>query len=225
LISGATTLTPKPSPLRTSRTNRWVRAAALLAVLAVIVGSRHWWAGAIASSLICSEDIAKSDLLLVENFDPAYEVFERAAILYRGGVAARVIVPVLAASDGVEKAVAIGTAELLTRLAHLPTMELVPLEMREPITMNAAKQLLEFLTREHITSVTVVAPGFRSRRSVLVYETILTPAGITVRCVPVIGRTTPDNWTTTWHGIQDVALQFLKLQYYRFYVLPMRSAQ
>jgi hypothetical protein len=38
--------------------------------------------------------------------------------------------------------------------------------------------------------------------------------------VPVFGTTTPENWTGTWHGIQDVALQFLKLSYYRMYVLP-----
>jgi hypothetical protein len=28
------------------------------------------------------------------------------------------------------------------------------------------------------------------------------------------------NWAQSWHGIQGVSEQFLKLQYYRFYVLP-----
>jgi hypothetical protein len=43
--------------------------------------------------------------------------------------------------------------------------------------------------------------------------------GIKVHCVPVFGQKSPANWTKTWHGIQDVTEQFLKLQYYRFYVL------
>jgi hypothetical protein len=195
----------------------------MVAALAAIFGSRPWWARAIGNSLVCSESVASSDALLIENFDPEYEVFQRAADLYRAGIASRVVVPVLAESEGAERKVATGTAELLASVAHLPSMELLPLEIREPITLNAAKQVREFLTRGRVTSITVVAPGFRSRRSMLVYKTILAPAGIAVRCVPVVGRTTPDNWTATWHGVQDVALQFLKLQYYRFFVISLRS--
>jgi len=40
-----------------------------------------------------------------------------------------------------------------------------------------------------------------------------------VRCDPVFGRATPERWSNTWHGIQSVAEEFVKLQYYRFYVL------
>jgi hypothetical protein len=42
--------------------------------------------------------------------------------------------------------------------------------------------------------------------------------------VPVLGEKTAKNWTKTWHGIQDVTEQWLKLQYYRFYVLWGRLA-
>ena len=66
----------------------------------------------------------------------------------------------------------------------------------------------------------LVTPGMRSRRSDLVYRSVLAPAGISVLCVPVFGRSTPDNWWHTWHGIQEVLEQSGKLQYYRFYVLP-----
>ena len=69
----------------------------------------------------------------------------------------------------------------------------------------------------------MVTPGFRSQRSSLVYQAVLAPAGIAVYCVPVFGQKTPANWTETWHGIQEVAEQFLKLQYYRFYVLLTRT--
>jgi hypothetical protein len=54
----------------------------------------------------------------------------------------------------------------------------------------------------------------------LVYDTVLGSAGMQVRCEPVVGRTTPENWFETWHGIQGVLEQVIKLQYYRFYVIP-----
>jgi hypothetical protein len=53
---------------------------------------------------------------------------------------------------------------------------------------------------------------------------VLTPALIKVYCVLVFGQHTVQNWPATWHGIQDVALQFIKLQFYRFYVLPRAAA-
>jgi hypothetical protein len=49
---------------------------------------------------------------------------------------------------------------------------------------------------------------------------VLGDHGMRVGCDPVFGETHPENWTHTWHGIQSVGEQFLKLQYYRFYVLP-----
>jgi hypothetical protein len=68
--------------------------------------------------------------------------------------------------------------------------------------------------------VVFVTPAFRSRRSSLVYEAVLGGAGITARCVPVFGQGTPETWTNTWHGVLQVAEQYAKLQYYRYYILP-----
>ena len=70
----------------------------------------------------------------------------------------------------------------------------------------------------------VVTRGFRSKRSLLVYHAVLDPVGIKVSCMPVFGQKTPDNWTVTWHGIQEVIEQFLKLRFYRFYVLWHKPA-
>ncbi len=61
--------------------------------------------------------------------------------------------------------------------------------------------------------------GFRSKRSSLIYQAVLAPAGITVSCIPVFVGAAPENWSQTWHGIAEVTEQFLKLQFYRFYVL------
>ena len=72
---------------------------------------------------------------------------------------------------------------------------------------------------QKVKSIIVVTPVFRSRRSLMIYDSVLAPAGITVRCSPVIGLKTVDNWTQTWHGIQEITEQFIKLQYYRFWLL------
>ena len=167
--------------------------------------------------------MGRSDIILVDNVDPDYLLFERAATLRNAGLASRVLVPVQVSHES-ERAnsVAIGIAELMARAAQVRAPEIMPIRASEPISLNAAYLIRDFLTREHLRIVIVVTPGFRSKRSSLIYHTVLPPAGITVHCLPVFDRT-PANWTKTWHGIEDVAEQFLKLQYYRFYVLPFLS--
>jgi len=118
--------------------------------------------------------------------------------------------------------VSAGFVEVMARLARLPKAELVPIKEREPIVLNAAYQLKDFLTGQSVRSVLVVTSALRSRRSQLVYGHVFGDAGIAVTCVPVYGTVRPDNWSDTWHGIQQVTEQVLKLQYYRLYVMPFR---
>jgi hypothetical protein len=196
----------------------------LLGILLVSV-TREFWMLRIGQSLVCTEEMRPSDVILVENFSPAYLVFERAAALHQAGLAARILVPTGASRDP-ESAdpVSQGMTELIARVARLQDPEILPIRMLEPVSLNAAYQIRDFLTKEHLRSVIVVTDGFRSQRSALVYHAVLDPVGIKVGCMPVFGKTTPKNWTVTWHGIEDVTEQFLKLQYYRFYILWTRSA-
>jgi len=108
----------------------------------------------------------------------------------------------------------------MARQARLGAWEIVPIREAEPISLNAAHQIRDQLASKQIGSIIVVTPGFRSRRASLVYRTVLHEVGTRVSCAPVFGRTTPERWTDTWHGIQQVTEEFLKLQYYRFYVIP-----
>ena len=203
-----------------------VRLAALGFVIVLGVVTRGFWTAQIGRSLVCTGEVAQSDVLLVENFDPNYLLFERAAALQRAGWAARVLVPTQASRDPeVANAVSQGIAELMTRLARVQGLEIMPIREIEPISLGAAYQIRDFLLREHLGSVIVLTPGFRSRRSSLVYHAVLDSAGIRVYCQPVFGQRTPENWTGTWHGIQEVTEQFLKLQFYRFYVLPLSEAR
>jgi len=110
--------------------------------------------------------------------------------------------------------------QLMTTLSRLGSIEVVPIREIEPISLNAARDVLRFMERERIRSVVVVSPLFRSRRSALVYEATLGAAGIVVKCEPVQDHGDASKWTHTWHGVQNVLEQWLKLQYYRMYVLP-----
>jgi len=206
-----------------TRTTWKFRAGLVAFVLAAVWLSRGWWAVAIARSLVCDGNSAPSDAILIENFDPDYLVFARATELRRSGFAARVLVPIAAGTGSAETdAVGLGTAELMAKIARLGALDIVPIQSVEPISLNAARDILRYLERESIHSVIVVTPLFRSRRSALVYGATLGRAGIAVRCEPVQGPRALNAWPQTWHGVQDVAEQWLKLQYYRLYVLPFR---
>jgi len=206
-----------------TRTTWKFRVGFVVLVLAVVWLTSSWWTVAIARSLVCEANGAPSDAILIENFDPDYRIFEQATRLRKAGYASRVLVP--AAQDPnssdvnmVERA----TAEMLARLSRLGEFEAVPIQLVEPISLNVARDVLRFMQKERIRSVVVVSPLYRSRRSALVYEATLGRAGITVRCEPVRPRNLAP-WAESWHGVQDIAEQWLKLQYYRLYVLPFRT--
>jgi hypothetical protein len=202
------------------RTTWKLRLAILTLGLLLVSVTRGVWTRWIGHSLVCREAVGHSDILIVENFTPNYLLFERAAAIHAAGFAPRILVPTPATSDPLKpNVVSRGFVEVMARTARMPEPEILPIQMSEPISLHAAHQIRDFLTTAHLQSVIVVTSGFRSQRAWLIYQRVLVPAGIRVYCVPVFGQKTPANWSKTWHGIQEVVEQFLKLQYYRFYVL------
>ena len=184
-----------------------------------------WWTAAIARSLICDRSVAPSDAILIENFDPGYLLFERARQLRNAGLAPRVLVPVVTGdASGEANSVARSIADMMATLSRVGPVEIIPVRQVEPISLNAARDVLRFSQQQGIRSVIVVSPLFRSRRSELVYRATLGKAGVTVRCDVVEGTRDATTWTDTWHGIQNASEQWLKLQYYRLYILPFRVA-
>jgi hypothetical protein len=199
-----------------------VLSVAILCVAALLIWLTHaFWTRRLAETLVCTEHVRKSDALVLENFDPPdYPVFKRAAELQKMRLAGRVFVPVPPEGDlQTPNEVSKGIAEVMARVAGLSTMELIPIQLNEPITLNAVKQILVVLMKEHVTSVVVVSPAFRSERAWLVHNAVLAPAGIQVGCAPAFGFRTPNNWTRSWHGMENVSEQVVKLMYYRFWVL------
>jgi hypothetical protein len=207
------------------RTTWKLRLGVLVLVTGVAWLTSGWWTVAVARSLVCEKNPMRSDAILIENFDPDYLLFEHATTLRRAGLAPRVIVPIKIDHTSEPNMVSLGTANLMANIAHVGGFEIVPMQEVEPISLNAARDVLRFVQREGIRSVIVVAPYFRSRRSSLIYGATLGRAGIRVTCDPVRGLQADDSWVQSLHGIQNVLEQWLKLQYYRLYVLPFRLEQ
>jgi len=197
------------------------KLGALLLIFITVAATKGIWSLRLADSLMCVEKTDHSDALLLENFDSDYLVFERAEGLRNAGVASRMLVPLIGVrEEDISNSYQLDFASAMARVARLPHIEPVAVPNRdEPISLNAAKQIRDFLVREKLRSIVVVTPAFRSRRSEMVYKSVFSPSGIRVGCARTISATKPENWMDTWHGIQEFAEQFLKLQYYRFYVL------
>jgi hypothetical protein len=205
------------------RTTWKLRSGVLVVVLLTGALTSRLWTGQIGRSLVCAGDLAPSDVILIENFDPHYILFERAATLEKAGLAPRILVTVQASPDpGVANPVSAGIAQVMARQARMRVWEMILVRDAEPISLNAALQVRDHLVREQVKSLIIVTSALRSQRSMLVYRTVLGRGGPQVRCDPVFGLTTPERWTKTWHGIQGVTEEILKLQYYRFYVIPFR---
>ena len=94
--------------------------------------------------------------------------------------------------------------------------KLMPINALEPIRLNAAREIRTFMTREHLSSAIVVTSAFRSERSSRIDEAVLPPVGIRVSCAPAFTGASLQDWSRTWHGVQEVTEQVVKLQYYRF---------
>ena len=200
----------------------WKLRIALVAFLIVILWlSSGWWSVAIARSLVCEASLEPSDAILVENFDADYLLFQRARELRRAGLASRVLVPVSVDPGTMNpNAVELGIADVMANVSHIGQIDIIPVREVEPITLNALRDVQSFLEREHIRSLIVVTPLFRSRRSALVYGATLGRAGVALHYQPVQGSRGINTWTRRWHGAQEVTEQWLKLQYYRLWILP-----
>ena len=206
------------------KTTRAFKAAVIIAFVLLCYLMEPVWAHAVGDSLVCAQDdpIERADAILVDDFDRDYLLYERARHLEEDGLSSTVIAPVSLFAGGSISPVSEAMVDVLARLARVKQVTKVPVSIVEPISLNAAFDLRRFMKRNGIRSVMVVTPAFRSARSMMIYRTVLEPAGVSTHCSPVFDERTQDNWTRSWHGIQDVALQFAKLQYYRWYVLPFR---
>lgn len=203
------------------RTTWKLRLLMAVLLLGLLITTSGWWIPALGWSLVCSSVIEKPDLILIDNLDSDYLLFEKAADMKRRGTCNRVLIPVMAAGQDTEKPclVALGIADLMIRLTRLEGVEIFPITEAEPITLNMARQVGDYLKGGDVRTVLILTPGFKSRRIHLIFSKVLGKAGIETYCLPVWGSHRPANWASSCHGIQEVFLQYAKLAYYRLWVL------
>ena len=128
---------------------RWSFRLAFLALLSLLLLlTGRFWLATVAESLVHSSELRPADAIIVENLETEYLLFEQAGRIQRKYAVSRVIVPILApASDLKHRAgsVPVGLAEVMIRVAGIRNAELVPVQLEEPISLNAARQLLDYL--------------------------------------------------------------------------------
>jgi hypothetical protein len=87
---------------------------------------------------------------------------------------------------------------------------------RHPVTLTSAKEVMEILAGEEVRKVILVSPGFHTRRSYLVYQSLGEP--LQIRIYPHASfdghNHGLDKWWTQWHGVHDFVEQGIKLLYY-----------
>ena len=191
-----------------------------LALVLFGFATRSYWLEALADGLVCTGPTEKSDVIVIENLDNIYLLFERAARLHQDGMGGPVIVPVAATVDPTKPGlVALRIAEVMCQVARISDPTIMPVTEKEPYSIGLAQQVAARLQADKVSSVIIVTAGFRSRRTYLIYRRVLSPLGIRFSVSPVFGNYRPDNWTKSWHGVMDVVVQLVKLQYYRWVVL------
>lgn len=87
---------------------------------------------------------------------------------------------------------------------------------QHPATLTSAKAAMGVLASEGVRSVILVSPGFHTRRSYLVYQSLGEP--LQIRIYPHASfdghNHGLDKWWTLWPGVRDIVEQCIKLSYY-----------
>jgi hypothetical protein len=144
----------------------------------VLLHSRERW---LARHLVHQSSVAASDIVILDHYDVDYLVFETGASLIQDGLAQEAIIPCMIHGGPTNlNVVSQGIIDVMTGLSRLEPTRIVPVALEEPYTLNFARQMSGTLVERNIESVIIVSPAFRSRRSVLVYESVRHPLGIRV---------------------------------------------
>jgi hypothetical protein len=177
-----------------------------------------FWLTKAAESLVLKDNLAKSDIILIENWDyPYFSTFVSASRLQAQGFAERIII---ASNDRkekdiatvYEKAIALYSSKAGIRPGTVEEIKLMP---SEPVTLNRARQISEILKARAIRSVILVSGYYHSKRSTLAYRRFLEPTGTRILSYPADPEEMPDQWWKSPSGIKVVSMQFLKYVLYR----------
>ena len=106
-----------------------------------------------------------------------------------------------------KKLVLWGLAEKRVRVMVTPA--------QAPRTFNEAAAVLEALSKEGVRNAFLLAHGFHTRRSFLVYQHIGQPLGIKIIPVAYFNDYQLEDWWAHREGIEDFVSELFKLLYYQ----------
>ena len=204
------------------RAPRRTRSAAALLLLLLAAwpplawGAAHW--------LVVEAPLARADAILVLGGSSAYE--ERATLaaeLYRQGRA-----PLILLSDDGQRGgwsqerqrnpFYVERSAWAIEAAGVPASCIEKLPRATSSTYDEAVLLREQTAARGLGSVLIVTSGYHSRRALWTFERVLRGSGVRVGMMPVApGAQTPAPaaWWLSAAGWRTVALEYLKLVYYR----------
>jgi len=194
-----------------------VTAAACVLALAVL-------ASPIARFLIVRAEPSRADVVVVLSGSPVYDERIRHGIgMLRQGRAPSIVLT----NDGLRGRWSRRRQANLTSTerakdavldAGIPLQRLITLPQRVNSTYDEAVAIRGFAKKTGLTKILVVTSPYHSRRALWVFRRVLEPAGVQVGIdSPPPGEQSPSpgTWWLSRTGWRSVALEYVKLVYYR----------
>ena len=92
--------------------------------------------------------------------------------------------------------------------------KVIAVPIRNPITLNEARVILQGLSRENVKSAILLSTGFHTRRSYLVYQHIGLPLKIKIFPYAYFPTYNLSDWRVKSSGVRDFEVEVAKLFYY-----------
>jgi uncharacterized SAM-binding protein YcdF (DUF218 family) len=199
------------------RRRRLVRFAIMVAVLAILYGTRDWTLPAWARGLDASEAPRTADYALVltggENTRPFV-----AAGLFKKGYVGAVLVPQLRLTADARDGIVPSDSELIRRVLEergVPADKVIPLAGEVNSTFDEATALAHFLDDHPEATVAIVTNDFHTRRARSIFRRVLGARGGQIYMVAApTDRVTPNNWWKTERGSAIYLSETFKTLYY-----------
>ena len=162
-------------------------------ILFLLLTGRYWMI-AIGHSLVYQDELARSDIILIVDFDFDYLLFEAAAELQSKDFAPRVLVTGWTRGNRPSPDAWVRQIiHVISSAARVQNLEIIGVREIEPITFNVAKQVGDALRSEDVRSMIVVSQAFRSKRTSDIYRKVFEPLGVQIYCSPVFGMSRPED--------------------------------
>jgi len=92
--------------------------------------------------------------------------------------------------------------------------KIIVTHIHHPVTLTAARGVMEAISKEEVKSAILVSPGFHTRRSYLVYQHVSHPYQIKIFPSACFNSYQIDHWWSQKLGLRDFSMELLKLGYY-----------